>query len=255
MSMKKTIKLFSLLVLTSLITTFSFAQEVDYTKKIINKWKMIKTEENGQDVQPKHDKLILDIQKKNNVFTITAAFEETHNGLWKLDGNKLTLTDTETKEVKTLTIIEADGDHLTLDNFDGENTTVHFAEATGKKSTVVTNKEFLVAKKWTIYKSDKETNLGTRIEFKQDKTFVLLPWGYQVPTMSGKWQLSEDNSKLIIDAREDGAHIEISLIEIHKHELVLKFEDLGITEYLHDPLLAKNDEKVIAEAHKGEATH
>ena len=50
MSMKKTIKLFSLLVLTSLITTFSFAQEVDYTKKIINKWKMIKTEENGQDV-------------------------------------------------------------------------------------------------------------------------------------------------------------------------------------------------------------
>ena len=68
MSMKKTIKLFSLLVLTSLITTFSFAQEVDYTKKIINKWKMIKTEENGQDIQPKHDKLILDIQKKNNVF-------------------------------------------------------------------------------------------------------------------------------------------------------------------------------------------
>ena len=57
---------------------------------------------------------------------------------------------------------------------------------------------------------------------------------------------------LVIDAREDGAHLEIDILELHKHELVLKFDDLGITEYLHDPLLAKKDEKIIAAAHKNE---
>ena len=46
---------------------------------------MIKTEVNGEEVKPKHDKLILDIDKRKNAFTITAAFEETHEGYWEID--------------------------------------------------------------------------------------------------------------------------------------------------------------------------
>ena len=247
----KTIKLFTLSLVAASFISNSFAQSADYEKDVVNSWKMIKTEVNGEEVEPKHDKLILDIDKRKNAFTITAAYEETHEGFWELENDKLILTDLETEEVKTLDITQLSDDHLTVKGYDDPNTVLHFIPAS-KKSMDLNHKEFLVAKKWTIYKSDKASNIGTRIEFKHDKTFVLLPWGYQVPTMSGKWHLNEDNSKLIIDAREDGAHIEIDILELHKHELVLKFDDLGVTEYLHDPLLAKKDEKVIAAAHKDE---
>ncbi len=247
----KTTKLFTLSVLASFFITNTFAQSSEYEKKITNSWKMIKTEIDGKEVEPKHDKLILDIDKRKNAFTITAAYEETHEGFWEIENDKLTLTDLATQEIKSLDITELSDNHLTVKGFDGPNSVLHFIP-TSKNAIDLNHKEFLVAKKWTIYKSDKKENIGTRIEFKHDKTFVLLPWGYQVPTMSGKWHLNDDNTKLIIDAREDGAHIEISILELHKHELVLQFDDLGITEYLHDPLLAKKDEKVIAAAHKNE---
>lgn len=247
----KTIKLITLSLFASFFITTTFAQSPDYEKDVINSWKMIKTEIDGEETEPKHDKLVLDIDKRKNAFTITAAFEETHQGFWEIENNKLILTDLETEEVKTLEITELNDNHLTVKGYDGPNTVLHFVPTT-KKSINLNHKEFLVAKKWTIYKSDKKENIGTRIEFKHDKTFVLLPWGYQVPTMSGNWHLNEDNTKLIIDAREDGAHLEISIVELHKHELVLKFDDLGITEYLHDPALAKKDEQAIASAHENE---
>lgn len=229
----------------------SLAQEADKAKQIINKWKIIKAEDNGATIDPPHGKMVLDI-KKGNEYTVSAAFEETHKGTWKIDGENLVLTDTEANETRTLAIKQLDEGHLTIQGYDSETQALHFIPISGKKMVNLNHKEFLCAKKWTVYKSDKNENVGMRLEFKPDMTFVMIPYGYKVPVASGDWKLSEDKQKMLIERREDGGHMELSIEELHKHELVLKFDEKGTTNFMHDPKLAKNDAKLIEEAHKND---
>ena len=242
----------SLALLVASFFAFSIqAQEVDKEKAIVNKWKIIKAEDNGKEIAPEHEKMILEI-KKGNEFTVSSAFEETHRGTWKIAGDNVELTDVETKEVKKVAIKQLDEDHFTIQGYDKSTQILHFIPVSGKKSVTLNHKEFLVSKKWTVYKSDKTENVGMRLEFKPDMTFVMVPYGYKVPVASGKWKLSDDNTKLLMDRREDNGHMELDIVELHKHELVLKFDESGITNYMHDPKLSSKDDKIIAEAHKND---
>ena len=247
----KSIKLTITLFVAALLAISVKAQDVDKAKVIINKWKIIKAEDNGAEIEPKHGKMILEI-KKGNEYSVSAAFEETHSGTWKIDGDNLILTDSEVDEVRTLAIKQLDDAHLALQGYDSESEVYHLIPVSGKKMVDLNHKEFLVSKKWTVYKSDKDENVGMRLEFKPDMTFIMIPYGYKVPVATGRWKLNDDNTKMLIDRREDDGHMELTIEELHKHELVLKFDETGTTNYLHDPKLAKNDTKLIAEAHKND---
>ena len=247
----KSIKLTITLFMTVLLAFSVQAQDLDKAKTIINKWKIIKAEDKGAEIEPKHGKMILEI-KKGNVYTVSAAFEETHAGTWKIDGDNLVLTDTESNEIRSVAIKQLDEAHLAIQGYDSESEVYHLIPVSGKKMVDLNHKEFLVSKKWTVFKSDKTENVGMRLEFKPDMTFVMIPYGYKVPVATGKWQLNDDNTKMLIDKREDGGHMELSIEELHKHELVLKFDETGTTNFLHDPKLAKKDAKLIEEAHKND---
>lgn len=248
----KSLKLIGILFLACFVTFNTMAQD-DRGKSIVKKWKMIKTEDNGTEVDPEHDRLVLQIEKDKS-FTITAVLEETHNGTWKIENDNLVLTDTETGDVKTLGIKDLDNGHLALSGYDKPTATLYFVPVTGKKQVSLNHKEFLVAKKWTVFQSDKQENVGMRLEFKADKSFIMIPFGYKVPVASGTWSFKEgsDHKVLLIEQKDNEKPLELDVIELHRHELVLKFHESGISNHLHDPKLAKNDKKLIAEAHKND---
>jgi hypothetical protein len=242
--MMKKIILF-LTVMTLGFVAFSKAHPNE--KLLINKWKMIKTLKNGAEIDPTHDKLTIEFLKKNKQYVVTAQLEETHKGSWSLsaDGKKITLVDTDTKKEKTIDILKIDKLHLNISHFDGESDEVVIETIPlGKgKAIHLTHKEHLIAKAWHVYESDKETNIGLLMEFKVDKTFIMLPNGSKVPVASGKWHLSDDNGKIIMDMKEAGRTMELTIVELHTHDLILKQEESGVTNKFHDRRIENQKEK------------
>ena len=228
-----------------LILCFSFvyslvsAQDID--KDIINEWKMIKTEVDGEPVDPVHEKLILELNK-NNTFTITAAYEETHTGTWEFnkDKSKVILTDDIRDYKQELKILDYDDKHLALGNFDGENMNMFFIPLGKKKNKHLNHVEHSIAKRWTCFKSTEEKNIGLMVEFKPDMTFIMIPYGFDIPLATGTWKLSEDKKHVLIEKRE-GGHLELEIIERHKHELVLKSNESDAVNHFHDPQLTRLD--------------
>lgn len=218
---------------------------------LTNDWKMIKETKDGKEIKPKHDNLVFEFNKKDNEYSFTADFEETHTGTWEFNEDKtaVILNDVDTKKSQTLPIKELDRTHLALSGFDGKGTVIYMTPLKNKDSRELTHKEHLVAKKWHIFESDNPENLATLFEFKTDKTFIIIPYQQKVPVFSGNWELSDDNKKLIIDRREDGEHLELDIEKLSRHEMVLKDSESGAVNKFHDrDLWEKEREEVETEA-------
>ena len=251
--MMKKIVLFLTVMALGLV---AFSKGHPNEKLLINKWKMIKTIKNGAEVDPTHEKLMIEFLKKKKQYIVTAHLEETHKGSWSLseDGTKIILIDADTKKEKIVDILKIDKLHLNISHFDGESDAVVIETIPlGKgKAVHLTHKEHLIVKAWHVYESDKELNIGLLMEFKVDKTFIMLPNGSKVPVASGKWHLSDDGTKIIMDMKEEGRTMELTIIELHTHDLVLKQEDSGMTNKFHDRRIENQKEKA-AKAEKTES--
>lgn len=243
-----------LLLLSFSVLSFAiFAQDIE--KDIINEWKMIKTEIDGEPASPVHEKLILELSKKNT-FTITAEYEETHTGTWEFnqDKSKIILTDDIRDYKQELNILDYDDAHLALGNFDGKNMNIYFIPLGKKKHQDLTHVEHSVAKRWTCYKSTEDKNVGLMIEFKADKTFILIPDGFKVPVATGTWEITDDNKHVQVQKREGGV-LDLEIIERHKHELVLKSTESDAINYLHDPKMTRLDIQEGIFSDKGKPLH
>ena len=228
-----------LLFLTAIVLGFnSFSKAHPNEKLLINKWKLIKTVKDNAEIAPTHDKLTIEFFKKKKEYVVSAYLEETHKGTWSLneDGDKITLTDADTKEEKIIDLIKIDKLHFNFSHYDGVDDEVIIETIPlGKgKAIHLTHKEHLLAKAWHVYESDKDMNIGLLMEFKVDMTFIMLPKGLKVPVASGKWHLSDDDTKIILDMKEEGKTMELTIIEMHSHDLILKQEDTGVTNKFHD---------------------
>ena len=62
-----------------------------------------------------------------------------------------------------------------------------------KNSVRLNHKEHLVAKRWRIYESTKEKNVGSLFELHKDKTLSYIPSGTSVPLSVGDWAFSDDS--------------------------------------------------------------
>ena len=246
-NMNKLLKTVATITIGVLFVTSSFAQNKE--KLVSGKWKMISETRNGEEIEPEHENLILTLKKKNlfrknNEFTITAAYEETHSGTWEIseDGSTLLLHDSTSRDDKELELVELDKKHLGLGSYDGPNTAIYLTPMKGKAADL-NHKEHLLAKKWTIFDSEQLENIGMMMEFQPNKTFVMIPYGYKVPVATGKWKLSDDNETLIIDKQEDGEHLELKIVEMHRHELSLKDPETGVVNHFHDEMLVSKDKR------------
>ena len=238
---KKVIQLFAILFVA--IATQVNAQ--DFKKLIVNKWKMTHTYENGSEVKPKHEQLLIIFGKKNE-FTISAAYEETHRGTYSIDESAKTVTikDKWSKEETVLTVKEVTKDHIIIDGYDGANSSIECVPLSHSKAQHLSHKETLLAKRWTIYRSDKAHNLDMVFEFRHDYTFVAIPYGHKLPVAQGEWKMSDDHKKVIMDMLDNGDHLELEIQSIHKHELILHNPESNVSNYFHDEKLTKKDPEV-----------
>lgn len=230
-----------------LCSSLTFAKgEQDVSKLLKGKWKLIKETEGGKEIDPRHKKLIIEFTSKNE-FIVTAAYEETHKGTYKLEENntKIVLNDEVSQEERTLTIERIDKDHLNLGDFDGEGTVIEMTPAKGKKAYELTHREHLIVNRWHCYESDDSTNIELIIEFHKDHSYVIIPYGYKIPVAAGDWKVDEnDDNKILMDKLEDGSHLELEIVEIHTHSIVLKsLEEDGITNHFRDELMWKKYQK------------
>ncbi len=229
----------TLLALGFLLITATQANDV--SKLITKRWKLVKETAEGKEITPKHEKLVIEFNKKGE-FVVEAAYEETHRGTYKVsaDGKTIILNDEISKEEKSLSIQRIDKHHLNLGEFDGATTIIEMQPAK-KSEDHLTNRELLIVNTWHCYKSDEPTNVDLVIEFHKDHSYVIIPGGYKIPTAVGDWKLdSNDNSKIILDSKDE-KHLEIEIIgEIETHTIVLKNsgED-GITNHFRDQELWK----------------
>ncbi len=216
-------------------------QANDVSKLISKRWKLIKETEGGKEIKPKHEKLVIEFNKKGE-FVVEAAYEETHRGTYKVaaDGKSIILNDEISKEEKTLSIERVDKHHLNLGEFDGATTIIEMQPAK-KNEDHLTNRELLIVNTWHCYKSDEPTNVDLVIEFHKDHSYVIIPAGYKIPTAVGDWKLDpNDNSKIVLDSKDE-KHLEIEIIgEIETHTIVLKNSgEEGITNHFRDQELWK----------------
>ena len=243
MKIKKITSLLLSLLLCSVLASAKGNQ--DNAKLLNGKWKLIKETEGGKEITPKHSRLVIEFNKKGE-FTITAAYEETHNGTYKLEenGTKIILNDAISKQEKTLTIEKIDKNHLNLGGFDGANTIIEMTPAS-KKELELTHREHLVVNKWHCYESDDSVNVELVIEFHADKTYVIIPAGFRIPTAYGDWHIEDkEPNKILLDKKEDGEHLELQIVEIETHVLVLKsIEENGITNHFRDEQLWREKQK------------
>jgi len=228
-----------------LLLLASSATATDNAKLLVGKWKLIKETEEGKEIAPRHTKLVVEFTKKGE-FTVTAAYEETHNGTYKLEenGTKVVLTDVKSNEVKTLLIEKIDKNHLNLGGFDGATTVIEMTPS--KKSEMhLSHREHLVVNKWHCFESEDSTNLELVIEFHKDLTYVIIPNGYRVPVAYGDWHIdAKDDNKILLEKKEEDGHLELEIVEITTHEIVLKsLEEDGITNHFRDEKLWRETQK------------
>lgn len=239
--MSKLIK--PLLLFTGIFILCAISSANPTVKKLISKrWKMIKVYKSGKEISPEHEQLVIHF-KKNGSFIFTAKFEETHQGTWVLSDDEKTITlDDNTNHKKfNLEVQKLDKGHLSLANFDGEkDKVVYMIPLSNKKAMVLNHREFLLAKEWTVSTSDKKETEGMRFVFNVNKTFTIFKKESTIPVSSGKWKLSENKKKVLMDTREEHKHLELNIVEIHRHKLILKNEENGLTKTLIDHRLEES---------------
>lgn len=227
---------FTLLLLSSTLAFAGFSQANE--KLLTKKWKMVKTVKDGAEVKPRHEKLTIEFLKKDNQYVVSAYLEETHRGTWSLseNGKEITLLDADTKEKKVIDVIKHDKRHLNISHYDGakDDVVIETIPLGKEKSIHLSNTEHLLAKQWHVYESDTKENVGMLMEFKADKTFIMIPDGMKVPAVTGEWNIDEDNNKLYLDRKDSDDKIELTIVDIQTHDLILKKERTGITNKLHD---------------------
>lgn len=201
---------------------------------------MWKVEQDGKEVAPRYSHFILTL-KNRHTFVITAEYEMTHRGTWSVQNNILTLHDQVTKRDFVLDIKDSDRTHLALKGYEGPQKVTHLTPVTNKDAIHLNHKEHLLAKKWRIYNSTKERNVGSFFEFHEDKTFVYIPEGQSVPVSSGTWELSKNGKLLTLVTASSGATIVLDITELHRHKLTFKNPETGTVNYLHDEFLTKKD--------------
>ena len=241
-------KSFFTLAFACIASSIAFSQSADYKTTfslLTGKWKKVKFEENGEEKDPLHEKVVIEFNGNKRKFIIVNEYHETHAGTWTLspDAKSVILNDDSTKKTLTLEIKEIDKDHLVIQHYNNPNGYIHMAPLKNSKAMHLNHKEHLLAKTWHIYKSDKEDNVGLEFQFKHDKTYAIIPPGFKLPVATGNWKLSDDKTRLIMDKREDGEHLELEIISISRHELVLKNLLSGVVNYLHDNEMVSRDEK------------
>lgn len=209
-------------------------------KWLAKKWKMWKVEMDGKEIQPKYSHFILTL-KKRQTFVITAEYEMTHRGTWSFENNVLTLHDQVTMRNFELEVRDLDQTHLAVEGYEGPQKVTHMTPVTSKDAIHLSHKEHLIAKKWRIYNSTKERNVGSFFEFHEDKTFVYIPEGMTVPMSSGTWDLSKNGKILTIVTLNSGSKMSMDIMKLHRHELTFKNPDTGTINYLHDEFLTKKD--------------
>jgi hypothetical protein len=234
----KKFNLFLAIILAS--SLFSFAQTTE--KLIAKKWKMVQTLINNENVKPKHKNLVITFNKDKS-FTISASKEQTHKGTWSLieDGKKVVLNDQTNNEEKTYTVESSDKKHLSLGGYDGNTTIALIRYKKGHYN--LSHTEALIAKEWHIYKTDKEENMDMEIAFKKNKQFEFIPYGSKMPVASGRWRLSKDEKVIILEMIAENEELHLDIMDVHRHELILKSEETGVINYLHDRKLYSKDVK------------
>ena len=246
----------TLLAIVTVIVTSSFVSNA--SKKLSNQekwmsqtWKMWKVEKNGNEVEPKFSRFILKM-KKNKTFVITSEYEMTHRGTWSYKNKTLTLNDKVTNRSFVLPVKDLDETHLSFENYEGKERTTFLTPVTSKDAIHLNHKEHLMAKKWRIYNSTKDRNIGAFYEFHEDKTFIYIPAGMSIPASSGKWTLSDDGKTVTLEIKRTKEQFTLAVEELHRHALTLKNIETGTTNYLHDEFLTQKDqvkeEKEAAEA-------
>lgn len=236
------ITLISGTVLTSFITKKITTKE----KMISQKWKMWKVEQNGSEVEPKFTRFILTL-KKNKTFVITSEYEMTHRGTWSYKNKTLILEDKVTNRDMTLPVIEADPTHLVISNYESKDRSTFMIPVTHKDAIHLNHKEHILAKKWRIFNSSKDRNIGSFYEFHEDKTFVYIPAGMTVAASSGKWDLSKDGKIITLEIKRSKETFKMMVDEMHRHALTIRNAETGTVNYLHDEFLTKRDFKEEAE--------
>jgi hypothetical protein len=239
-------KITSLFLGLMLLSSFAIGKEnQDNAKLLVGKWKLIKETEGGKEITPKHSKLMIEFTKKG-AFTVTAAYEETHRGTYKVEenGTKIILNDIISKEEKTLSIEKIDKNHLNLGNFDGASTVIEMTPSK-KNEMHLTNREHLVVNKWHCYESEDSSNIEMVIEFHKDLTYVIIPAGFKIPVAYGDWHIEdEEPNKLLMDKKDTNEHLELEIIDISTHEIVFKsLEEDGITNHFRDEKLWREKQK------------
>lgn len=246
--MKNTKSLLSTFVLATavLLSTNGFAGKFKAKEKILSKrWKMYSVMVNGEKAKPEHEKMVIEF-KKNGQFTITAVFEETHNGTWKLsdDKTKLILNDKTFDKERVLEIKELDETHLSLSNYDNDpNKVLSFIPISKGKAMHLNHKEYLLCKRWTVTKSDKEEHQGIHYVFNVNKSFVILPANSHTPISTGKWTMSADKKTIHLDIKDENVTEEMKQLDLevetlHRHKLVLVNPKNGFKKELSDEKLS-----------------
>ena len=240
MSLRKGV-LTILVAFLALVNVTYAAKRSKEEKYISKKWKMWKEEKGGAETEPTVSQIILEI-KKNKSFVIVKGYENTHRGTWKLEGKTtLILDDYVTNTTMTLPIKELDATHLVLDNLDQEGITTYMTPLKNKNAIHLTHKEHLVAKRWRIYESTKEKNVGSLFELHEDKTLSYIPSGTSVPLDIGSWDLSDNAKQVTFILSKSNKEIILDVIELHRHEMILKNHETGIEDKYHDELLTQRD--------------
>lgn len=230
------------MAISILSTSFINKKRTEKEKMISQKWKMWKVEENGEEVNPKFTRFILSI-KKNGTFVITSEYEMTHRGTWSYKNKILTLEDKVTNRAFKLPVVKIDPTHLVIKNYESEDRSTFMTPVTSKDAIHLNHKEHLLAKKWRIYNSSKDRNIGSFYEFHDDKTFIYIPAGMTIAASSGKWDLSKDGKIVTLEIKRSKEVFKLAVDEFHRHELTLRNVETGTVNYLHDEFLTKKNLK------------
>jgi len=201
---------------------------------------MWKVEESGSEVEPKFSRFIVKM-KKNKTFVITSEYEMTHRGTWEYKNKTLILEDKVTNRTFTLPVKTIDATHLVFDNYEGKGRTTFLTPVTSKDAIHLNHKEHVISKKWRIYKSTKDRNVGAFYEFHEDKTFIYIPAGMTIPASSGKWTLSEDGKVLTLEIKRSKETFALAVDEMHRHAFTLRNTETGTINYMHDEHLTQKD--------------
>ncbi len=220
-------------------TPSSFGKLSKDEKNLCQKWKLWKVEEMQKEVEPTNARYIIDI-KKNKTFSIMLNYEIAYRGNWEYSRKTLILHDKVTNKDIIVPIIELDHTHLVVKDLEGIGKNTFMTPLSHKDAEHLTHSEHLLVKKWTIYQSSNESLVGSLYDFHENKTFDYYYSGQSVPISSGTWSISKNAKYIVLEPKRSETST-WDVLELHRHELVVKSQFSGNTNKMHDPYLTEKD--------------